>query len=519
MPSFVPDWELSPKMHRWQPHCLPASFPFGAPLEHALSIQLSRPEQAPLCELQTSYSEPPALQAAEGEQVVPQRTQDVLAEPAAADWVAPPLLPQAAGSHIHEPQQHAPRRHFRVLPPVQPVLHRLPAQAALDPHLAPPSPSPMEQGRVLPEFPELARRPAASAAGPVQAEHIKQAVPSKSRPGAHWPSLMSEPQGAALLRKDLQPLSSLESVGTPLGRRSPAPEQAAPASLGEHAESAHDQEQHHKQQYASVEPDLPPKKRKSAREMTPPLSSGHHLWAPQTSTKPAAAPSAGHHDDHWDAVVPKRHRHHRALPYDSSSSSSAAAFEHRPVIPASRLHEAHTEAHSVPQKEQSDPLCMLLDAAEELSHNEDHVVSPVSKTEYFSGEPRSLQEAWAAGDMAVYPYAKSLATKTSISGLVIQKEWVQSLMEPNEHKNNTAVNAITDSGQAWPITFYLNKDRRELRGPPDGQPGGWANLRRALNAQPTDVAVLWKEYGQAHRAFRLSVLPKSMVPHGIHIAP
>ena len=54
------------QMHRWQPHCLPASFPFGAPLEHALSIQLSRPEQAPLCDLQTSYSEPPALQAAEG---------------------------------------------------------------------------------------------------------------------------------------------------------------------------------------------------------------------------------------------------------------------------------------------------------------------------------------------------------------------------------------------------------------------------------------------------------------------
>ena len=52
------------QMHRWQPHCLPASFPFGAPLEHALSIQLSRPEQAPLCDLQTSYSEPPALQAA-----------------------------------------------------------------------------------------------------------------------------------------------------------------------------------------------------------------------------------------------------------------------------------------------------------------------------------------------------------------------------------------------------------------------------------------------------------------------
>ena len=58
-------------------------------------------------------------------------------------------------------------------------------------------------------------------------------------------------------------------------------------------------------------------------------------------------------------------------------------------------------------------------------------MSPISKTEYVSGEPRSLQEAWASGDLAVYPYAKSLATKTSISGLVIQKEWVQSLMEPN----------------------------------------------------------------------------------------
>ena len=62
---------------------------------------------------------------------------------------------------------------------------------------------------------------------------------------------------------------------------------------------------------------------------------------------------------------------------------------------------------------------------------QDYVTDPVSRTEYSSGEPRSLQEAWAAGDMAVYPYAKSLATKTSISGLVIQKEWVQSLMEPN----------------------------------------------------------------------------------------
>ena len=59
------------------------------------------------------------------------------------------------------------------------------------------------------------------------------------------------------------------------------------------------------------------------------------------------------------------------------------------------------------------------------------MTGPMSRSEYTSGEPRSLQEAWAAGDMAVYPYAKSLATKTSISGLVIQKEWVQSLMEPN----------------------------------------------------------------------------------------
>ncbi len=62
---------------------------------------------------------------------------------------------------------------------------------------------------------------------------------------------------------------------------------------------------------------------------------------------------------------------------------------------------------------------------------QDYVTGPMSRAKYTSGEPRSLQEAWAAGDMAVYPYAKSLATKTSISGLVIQKEWVQSLMEPN----------------------------------------------------------------------------------------
>ena len=231
---------------------------------------------------------------------------------------------------------------------------------------------------MLPEFPELAHLPTvASVAGAAQAETTKQAAPNKSRPGFNWLNLMSEPQGAAPLRKDLQPLSSLESVGTPLGRCSPAPEQAAPASIGEHAESARDQQQHRKQQrYTSIEPDLPPKKRKCARELTPPVSSGHHPWACQTSPKPVPAAFVGHHDDHWDAVVPKRHRHHRALPNDSSSSSSVAAVEHRPVIPASRLHDAHTEVHSLLQKEQSDPLCMLLDAAEELSHNEVRSVPP-----------------------------------------------------------------------------------------------------------------------------------------------
>ena len=76
-------------------------------------------------------------------------------------------------------------------------------------------------------------------------------------------------------------------------------------------------------------------------------------------------------------------------------------------------------------------MCKRLLLMKHTGAMQDHVVSPVSKAEYISGEPRSLQEAWAAGDMAVYPYAKSLATKTSISGLVIQKEWVQSLMEPN----------------------------------------------------------------------------------------
>ncbi len=62
---------------------------------------------------------------------------------------------------------------------------------------------------------------------------------------------------------------------------------------------------------------------------------------------------------------------------------------------------------------------------------QEHVVIPLSKADFYTGEPRSLAEAWSAGDFAVYPYAKSLATKTSISGLVIQKEWVQPLMEPN----------------------------------------------------------------------------------------
>ena len=51
-------------MHQWQPSC--DSYHFGEPLQHALSTKLSRPLQPPLCTLQTSYSEPPALHAAEG---------------------------------------------------------------------------------------------------------------------------------------------------------------------------------------------------------------------------------------------------------------------------------------------------------------------------------------------------------------------------------------------------------------------------------------------------------------------
>ncbi len=334
----------------------------------------------------------------------------------------------------------------------------------------------MEQGRVLPEFVELA--PAAQR----QPQHARDAD-NKQKTGYSWMSMLTDPQGAALAKKDLQqPLSSLESVGTPLGRHSPAPE-AAPASAGQQAESPHAKEQ--PAHVSAAEPDLPPKKRRHVRAMTPPPIAAHH-WAPIPMSKPAfevhrsPAVRARQHEDHeWDAVVPKRQRRHRLVSGDSSSSSSAAAFEHRPVIPADApASNVFLEAHSAPQKDQSDPLCMLLDAAEELSHHEvgiyptapapsmssflspssgdftsmcshlsdgvycsvvltgtyalqDYVTGPMSRTEYTSGEPRSLQEAWAAGDMAVYPYAKSLATKTSISGLVIQKEWVSSLMEPN----------------------------------------------------------------------------------------
>ena len=45
-----------------------STYSFQEPLQHALSIQqLSRPEPLPLCSLQTAYSEPPAMHAADGE--------------------------------------------------------------------------------------------------------------------------------------------------------------------------------------------------------------------------------------------------------------------------------------------------------------------------------------------------------------------------------------------------------------------------------------------------------------------
>ena len=250
-----------------------------------------------------------------------------------------------------------------------PSHRRVAVQATVDHQLAPSSPSPMEQGRVLPEFGELA---AAAQRQPIPTRDADQ----KQKAGCSWLSMMMDPEGAAPFKKqDLQqPLSSLESAGTPLGRHSPAPEAAPVMSAGQQAESPHAHEQ--AVHISAAEPDLPPKKRRHVREMTPPPLSTHH-WAPLPMSKPAfevhrsPAGRARLHEEHeWDAVVPKRQRRHRLVSGDSSSSSSAAAFEHRPVIPAEAPANACLEAHSTPQKSQSDPLCMLLDAAEELSHHE-----------------------------------------------------------------------------------------------------------------------------------------------------
>ena len=305
-----------------------------------------------------------------GEQVVPQRVHESLAETAvpsaAADWVAPPILPQAA--HRSHEEHSVPVRH-RAAPLLQPSHHRVAVQAAPDHQLAPSSPSPMEQGRVLPEFGELVlaaqRQPQ-----PAMDVDVKQ------KAGCSWLSMTMDPQGAAPLKKEdlQQPLSSLESVGTPLGRHSPAPEAAPVMSTGQQAESPHAHEQ--AGHVSTAEPDLPPKKRRHVREMTPPPLATHH-WAPLAIAKPVFEVRRGpagrisqHEEQQWDAVVPKRQRRHRLVSGDSSSSSSAAAFEHRPVIPAEAPANLYLEAHSTPQKAQSDPLCMLLDAAEELSHHE-----------------------------------------------------------------------------------------------------------------------------------------------------
>lgn len=283
---------------------------------------------------------------------MPQRMQDMPTE-AAADWVAPPVMPRAVRSPVRE-QVAAPSQ-FR---PLLPVRHRIPViQAAVDHHLAPSSPSPVEQGRVLPEL--------------GMHLHSTPEAPSQPAPAAQAHSKQQPAGFSWLSKKDVQqPLSSLESVGTPLGRCSPAPEVAAPVSAGQQAESAHDVA--HQLQYVT-EPELPPKKRKLAREMTPPLIS--HQWQPHSAAKPAFTPagSPAAHKADWDTVVPKKQRH-RGPDGDSSSSSSAAAFEHRPLAGVPRRHahglRAHPEVVSAPQKEHSDPLCMLLDAAEELSHHE-----------------------------------------------------------------------------------------------------------------------------------------------------
>lgn len=303
-----------------------------------------------------------------GEQVVPQRVHEVPADAlpsAAADWLAPPVMPEAVRSPVREQQHAAPTQH-RATFSIQPIRHRVAAQAIADHQFAPSSPSPMEQGRVLPQFAEHApavQRPA----------QFARDANSKQRVGCSWLSMTAEPQGAVLAKKELQqPLSSLESVGTPLGRHSPAPE-AAPLSAGQQADSPHAKEQ--PAHVSAAEPDLPPKKRRHVREMTPPPMSSHHWALPlskpafEVHRSPASRPLQ-HEEIAWDAVVPKRQRRHRLVSGDSSSSSSAAAFEHRPVIPADPLADAHLEAHSEPQKDHSDPLCMLLDAAEELSHHE-----------------------------------------------------------------------------------------------------------------------------------------------------
>ncbi len=49
-----------------------STYPYQEPLQQALSIQqLSRPEPLPLYSLQTAYSEPPAMHAADGKAPVP----------------------------------------------------------------------------------------------------------------------------------------------------------------------------------------------------------------------------------------------------------------------------------------------------------------------------------------------------------------------------------------------------------------------------------------------------------------
>ena len=53
------------QMSQWRPPY--GTYPFQEPLQHALSIQHSRTAPLPLCGLQTAFSEPPAMHAADGE--------------------------------------------------------------------------------------------------------------------------------------------------------------------------------------------------------------------------------------------------------------------------------------------------------------------------------------------------------------------------------------------------------------------------------------------------------------------